>query len=142
MASMRNTLIDAGPIISLFDKSDRYHSAILAFMEGFEGNLITTWPVVTECMYMLRFSQKVQLNFLKWIERGALTLHQVEGSDLYRLMHLVEKYRDVPMDLADASLILVAEKLETDKIITIDGDFYVYRTIRNTYLTNLFTPSV
>lgn len=135
---MKNTLIDAGPIISLFDRSDKYHLASMAFLESFKGKLISTWPVITECMYMLRFSNKVQLNFLRWIYRGAITIVPIENDDLYRLTTLIEKYQDVPMDLADASLILVSEKLSVKDIITIDSDFYVYRTIRNQYLTNIF----
>ena len=60
---MRKTLIDAGPMIALFDKSDRYHKHVMKFLKDFDGELVTTWPVVTEVSHMLDFNIKVQIDF-------------------------------------------------------------------------------
>jgi hypothetical protein len=135
---MRSTLIDAGPIIALFDRSDNYHFKAMAFMKRFNGNLLTTWPVVTEVSHMLDFSVKTQINFLKWIDRGGLEILELSSIDLIRIIELSEKYDDVPMDLADASLIVASETKGINEIISIDSDFYIYRNIRNEYLTNVF----
>ena len=135
---MKNILIDAGPLIALFDRSDQYHSDAIRFIKNFEGELWTTWPVVTEVSYMLDFNQQVQLNFLTWIERGGLQVFTLENLHLHRFTALMEKFSDVPMDLADASLIVASEVTNYQEIASIDSDFYVYRDVCNQYLTNVF----
>jgi len=67
---VQKALIDSGPLIALFDKSDSYHKQSVEFFKEFKGILWTTWPVVTEVSHMLDFSIQVQINFLTWIERG------------------------------------------------------------------------
>ena len=135
---MKKTLIDSGPLIALFDRDDRFHRSALDFMEDFKGMLITTWPVITEVLHMLDFNVNVQMNFLKWIERGALSIMSLSDKQIPRLIELSEKYSDIPMDLADATMILISKFESIDEIITIDSDFYMYRNIRNKYLVNLF----
>ncbi|MEM8894937.1 MAG: pilus assembly protein [Bacteroidota bacterium] len=135
---MRNTLLDAGPLIALFDKNDSYHHQAIDFVKDYRGKLLTTWPVITEASHMLSFNVNVQLNLIKWIDRGGLHLFDLSFDHLERLIHLSEKFKDVPMDLADATLIVAAETTGVNEIATIDGDFYVYRDIRNQYLNNIF----
>jgi hypothetical protein len=135
---VRSTLIDAGPLIALFDRSDQYHQQALIFLKSYQGKLITTWPVITEVSHMLSFSTKVQINLLVWINRGGLQIFDLEFYHLSRLIDLSEKFNDVPMDLADASLIIAAESTSITEIASIDSDFYIYRDIRNRYLTNIF----
>ena len=135
---MGNTLIDAGPLIALFDKSDQYHEQAISFIKGFEGSLLTTWPVITEVSHMLDFSTRTQINFLTWINRGGLKIMELEFYHLIRIIELSEKFNDVPIDLADASLIVASEVKEISEIVSVDSDFYIYRDIRNRYLTNIF----
>ncbi len=135
---MRNTLIDAGPLIALFDSSDQYHLKAVRFIKEFEGQLCSTWPVLTEVCHLLDFNAKAQLNFLLWVERGAINLIELNANHLSRIIEFTRKFSDVPMDLADASLMVAAEKLNCMEIASIDSDFYIYRTIRNKYLTNTF----
>jgi uncharacterized protein len=135
---MKRCLIDAGPIIALFDKDDKFHGSIKEFLKGYEGFLYTTWPVITEVLHMLDFSVDTQINFLKWIKRGALDVKQINTEDISRIIDLSEKYSDVPMDFADASLIIVSESENIKEIISIDSDYYIYRNIRNEYVKNIF----
>ncbi|MEM9391069.1 MAG: pilus assembly protein [Bacteroidota bacterium] len=135
---MRNILIDAGPLIALFDRSDRYHLKSLSFLEDYHGQLCTTWPVITEVSHMLDFSIKVQLNFLEWIRRGGLQVVDLTDQHLFRICALTEKFSDVPMDLADASLVAASETIGISEIASIDSDFHIYRDVRNKYLTNVF----
>lgn len=135
---MRSILIDAGPLIALFDRSDKYHLKAVAFLKDFKGKLWTTWPVVTEVSHMLDYNTTVQQNFLIWIQRGGLQIVDLNLSDFSRLIELTEKFNDVPMDLADATLIVSSEKTGFKEIASIDSDFYIYRDVRNQYLTNVF----
>src|SRR5690554_774894 len=135
---MKRCLIDAGPLIALFDKDDKFHGPIKVFLKSYEGRLYTTWPVITEVLHMLDFSVNTQINFLKWIKRGALEVKQINIEDISRIIDLSEKYSDVPMDFADASLIMVSELENFKEIISIDSDFYIYRNIRNEYVKNIF----
>ena len=135
---MRNTLIDAGPLIALFDRSDQYHLMAVRFVEEYKGYFWTTWPVLTQVSHMLDFSVKAQLAFLEWINRGGLQLFELNESHFNRLILLTSKFKDVPVDLADASLIVASEHTGYDEIASIDSDFYIYRDIRNQYLKNIF----
>lgn len=135
---MKSILVDAGPLIALFDKSDAYHTQAINFLKNFKGRLSTTWPVITEASHMLGFSVTVQIALLEWINRGGLHIIEIESYHLTRLIELSEKFKDVPMDLADATLIVAAETNNLKEIATIDSDFYIYRDIRKRYLKNIF----
>ncbi len=115
---MKSILVDAGPLIALFRKRDAYHQQALTFIKNIEGRLITTWPVITEVMYMLNYPDG-QEKFLLWIERGGLEIAQMDGHSIPGLLTLIKKYSDLPMDLADATLMLYAEKTGINKIATI-----------------------
>lgn len=135
---MKSILIDAGPLIALFDKSDQYHTRSVSFIRNLNGTLFTTWPVITEASHILGFSVKAQIALLEWINRGGLHLIAIEHLHVDRLIELSEKFKDVPMDLADATLIVAAETNGIKEIATIDSDFYIYRDIRKRYLKNIF----
>lgn len=124
---MKSILVDAGPFIALFDKDDKYHIPVVSFLKQFKGQLITTWPVITEVTHLLGFNIKVQIAFLEWLKREAITIINLENSHLDRIIELSKKYSDVPMDLADSSLIVVSEMTNINEIVTIDSDYYVYK---------------
>lgn len=121
---MRSTLIDAGPLIALFDRSDRYHRRAVEAVKAEPGRLVSTWPVVTETSHMLDFDPRAQTALLEWIRRGGLELHDISGTELGRIIELMEQYADVPMDLADASLVASSEELGIARVLSIDRDFY------------------
>jgi uncharacterized protein len=134
---MPRCLVDAGPLIALFDRDDDQHEVILRFLADFSGGLVTSWAVITETLHMLVFSTEAQLDFLEWLRREALEIPRFGKEHLRRLIELSRKYADVPMDFADASLIVLAESEGLDEIITLDSDFLVYRTARGGALRNL-----
>ena len=136
---MKNTLVDAGPLIALFDKDDFYHQQILEFLKLYEGHLYTTWPIITETLHLLSFSVEVQLNFLKWLDRGGLKVLNFDQSIIKRVINLTKKYYDSPVDFADASLIAVAEREGIKDIISIDSDFH--KKEKGTFLNNIFLTS-
>ena len=134
---MKNIIVDAGPLIALFDKDDKYHTSVINFLKQFNGNLITTWPVITEVSHLLSFNVNVQIDFLEWLKREAVKIINLEFEHLDRIIQLSKKYSDVPMDLADSSLIVIAELTGINDIISIDNDYYVYRTKNKKAFNNL-----
>jgi len=134
---MQKTIIDSGPIIALFDKSDKYHKSVLKFIESFHGELITSWSVITEVSHMLDFNLRVQIDFLKWIELGGIKLYDIPQNEIVNIRVMMEKYLDIPMDLADATLMYIANKEKIKNIISIDSDFDIYRTLKKQSLNNL-----
>ena len=134
---MINSLIDAGPIIALFDGSDQHHRRVYQFMEHFRGNLITSWPVITEACYMLDFNKKTQLDYLDWITEGGVEIHHIEQWNIVHIRELMATYADLPADLADTTLLHIAEVRNLTQIITLDRDFDIYRTRQGDPLVNL-----
>ena len=121
-------LIDTGPIVALFDKDDRYHALCIEILKEIREPLVTTWPVVTECFYLLNFSWEVQDSLWLFIQRGGIGIYPVEKELVIRCRELMKQYCDLPMDLADATLVALAEVLEISKIFTLDHkDFSIYR---------------
>jgi hypothetical protein len=125
---MNKILIDSGPLIALFDKSDKYHVSIVKFLKENKDELVTSFASITETLYLLDFNVNAQLDFLEWVFKGAVLIENIANKDFAIIRTFMNKYKDLPIDFADACLILLSEKLKINRIITIDGDFNIYRT--------------
>lgn len=122
-------LLDTGPIVALFDSSDAYHDLCVEVLKGISQPLITTWPVLTEAFYLLGFSWKAQDNLWEFIMRGGIEILSLDEKMHARCRELMKKYQDLPMDLADGALIVLAEYREINEVFTLDHkDFKIYRT--------------
>ncbi|MDF3822422.1 PIN domain-containing protein [Leptospira sp. 96542] len=136
---MKNVaLVDSGPIIALFNSKDKFHKPTLKFLKSYSGELISSWPVVTEVVYLLSFSVEAQSDFLEWIERGSIHIIDLGIEDLKYIKNRMRKYSDLPMDLVDASLMCISEKQGIERIISIDSDISIYKNLKGKYLQNLF----
>jgi predicted nucleic acid-binding protein len=128
---MTNVLVDAGPLVALIDRSDPYHQVCREALSTISDPLGTVWPAYTEAMYLLRSSAKAQRALWDMINVGGLHLVELGNEDCPRMRELMWKYRDLPMDLADAALVRIAERERIRRIFTIDRhDFEVYRPQR------------
>jgi predicted nucleic acid-binding protein len=122
---VRSIIVDAGPLIALFRARDRQHEVARAAIESNPALLLSTWPVLTEACHFLRQEGKRAL--VAFIRRGALRLESLTRDDLPRLDELLARYEQ--MDLADASLVILAEKTGVLEMLTLDKrDFETYRT--------------
>jgi uncharacterized protein len=120
-------LVDTGPLVALFVRNDPDHEQVTAWIRGFRGKLLTTWPVITEVSHFLE--PKVTVRFLRWIEAGGAMIVEVPGEALSAIIQSMEKYLDCPMDLADASLVWLAGQSNVRDIVTLDvRDFTAFRT--------------
>jgi predicted nucleic acid-binding protein len=126
------------PLVALFDKDGRYHQAVKEFFREYTGRLHTSWAVITEVLHMLDFDVRAQIDFLTWVPRDALEITPLNKEWVARIAALSQKYADVSIDFAEATLIVIFEVERIKEIISIDSDFYIYRNIRNEYLENIF----
>jgi uncharacterized protein len=125
---MSNLLLDTGPFVALLDKSEKNHKRCVHYFESFKGKIITTEPVLTETIYLLGPSVKRQRVAIEFILKGGAALAPQSNHSLSRAIALMEKYRDIPMDFADATLVCLAEDLGTNEIFTLDiRGFSAYR---------------
>lgn len=124
------TLCDAGPLIAMIDRRDAAHAACVAAIDELRLPLVTTWPAFTEAMYFLGAAAgwNHQRELWRLTTEGLLVIHPTPAAEQARIQELMQQYRDLPMDLADGSLIAAAESLGVAKILTLDADFLVYRT--------------
>ena len=130
-------LIDAGPLIALFNPRDADHALCRQFFEGFRGDLVTTWPVLTESAYMLSSTANAQRSLLQWVENGGLDVRHLRVENVRSMLSYTQKYHDLPMDLADASLVALSIETGITDIVSIDSDFDVYRLPNKSKLKNL-----
>mgnify|MGYP001578929261 CR=1 FL=1 len=133
-------IVDTGPLAAWFRGNDPYHTVADRLFREFDGELLATWPVVVEVTHLLR--PEARLPFLAWVRKGGLALGDMDAEDLEQIERLIAKYRDQPMDFADATLVLLAERTGVGDIITLDRkQFEVYRFRGNRRFTNLMPAS-
>lgn len=123
----RELLLDTGAFISLVDRSARQHSECVAVLEGWRGPVVTTEAVLTETLHLVGPGWENQRVCLEFFLRGAFVLVPCSKKSLRRVAELMEKYQDVPMDFADATLVALGEELGTEWVFTLDRGFSIYR---------------
>ena len=128
---MADILLDTGPLVALLNKDEHLHEDCVAFLEGFRGRFLSTEPVLTEGIYLLGDSFHGKKKCLEFVLE-AVQLIPSSMTSLKRSLVLMEKYKDVPMDFADATLVALAEETGIGDIFTLDvKDFRTYRWLRN-----------
>ena len=123
-------LTDTGPLIGIVDPADSYHIRSREVVESLAGEvLLTTWPCFTEAMYFLGESGGFRYQAVLWDSHrnGQLLIHTLTEAETHRTEALMAQYQGTPMDLADASLIAVAESLGFHRVFSFDRDFFIYR---------------
>lgn len=122
-------ILDTGPFIALVDRSEKRHADCVRTFSSWSGLILTTEAVLTETLHLVG-SWRAQQVCLEFVNRGAFLVVPSSVESLKRVTALMEKYRDVPMDFADATLVVLAEEAETEQIFTLDrSGFLVYRRL-------------
>jgi uncharacterized protein len=128
-------LCDTGPLVALIDQDDSFHTHCIAALDTLPAEpLLTTWPCLVEAMYLLWRAGgfPAQEELWGYLADELVVLHTPEAEEWKRMRTLMGQYHDAPMDLADASLVVVAERLRLRRIFTLDSHFHAYR-IEGTY---------
>ncbi len=121
---------DSGAIYALYDADDRHHHGVCSVVREDPGPIIVPSPILGELDYLLRVNLGIdaELSFLAGIRSGAFVVEPFTSSDLVRCSELIADYRDLDLGLADASVVATAERLDVNRILTVDQrDFRVVR---------------
>lgn len=133
-------IADTGFWLALSNRKDQHHALAKRRLRQVREPLVTTWPVVTETCYLLlsRLGSASQQRFVDSFSAGAFSVFDLRREHGPRISALMKSYSDLPMDLADASLVLLAEELGHGRILsTDDRDFNTYRWKRHKPFENL-----
>ncbi len=121
-------LLDTGPLVALLDRSERMHEPCTEWISQFRGTLLTTEAVVTEACHMVRRLPGGPARCVEAALRPGIGLVQLEMEHHLRILRLITKYADTPMDYADATLVAVGEALGVRTVFTLDRKrFTAYR---------------
>ena len=124
-------LVDAGPLVALFDPADADHQRCADLLRSIEEPLATTVPALTETFHLLAPDSKGGQALMDFIVDGGMSIAYLDDQAVGRAFELMLQYRDRPMDFADASIVVTAEMLRIRKLFTLDrGDFASYRVKR------------
>lgn len=127
-ASVADILLDTGAWYALLDRRERAHGSCVNALQSISGRLISTEAVLTETLWLVEALPDGPRRCAEFVRRGVVTLVPTSVESLGRAVDLMEKYRSVPMDFADASLVTLGEELGLDSVFTLDRrGFGVYR---------------
>jgi predicted nucleic acid-binding protein len=123
-------ITDSSALIALLNAEDPAHARCAEALQFLPAQpLLITVPSFVEAMYFLGKLGGFALQNHLWTlwTHGKIAIHCPSDAELQRMRTLMEKYADIPMDFADASIVAAAESLGVDTVFTIDSDFYIYR---------------
>ena len=127
---MKTWLVDTGPLVAYLDGADRAHQEVVARLDEFTGELVTSSAVVTEAMHLVGARGSGPRLLAELVEASAMSIYDLSRPpELFDVVSLMEKYHDTPMDYADGTLVLLAEALNIREVLTLDRrGFSTYRT--------------
>ena len=131
-------LIDSGPLIALFHAGDNHHQHVRNFLNKNQYSFVSTLAVFAEVSHFLSVNFRAQQDFYNWVMHKGVILADINQHDMPRLIELTTKYSDLPMDFADATLVIAAEKSGLREILSLDSDFNIYRLPGREHIYNVY----
>ena len=130
-SAARKLIIDTGPLVAMLRAKDRQHQRVVDFMALHQPVLMTTLAVVVEVCHFL--PTRAAARFLRWVQMGGMEVADLDAKVLIGIADLMEKYGDIPMDFADATLVWLAEQRSCSEILTLDErSFRAFRGLAST----------
>ena len=137
---METLLTDSSPLIALLDRSDQHHDWAVEQFSHFSNPLLTCEGAITEAAHLLLDAGVQPWGVLKLIERKIISVQFNLELNLDRVLSLMKKYADTPMDFVDACLVAMTEQKRDCKLLTLDSDFRIYRRFERQTIP-LITPA-
>jgi hypothetical protein len=128
LAVISRVLVDTGPLVAILSDHDAHHDACTQQLRSIRAPLLTCWPVLTEAAWLLRNNPDAVDDLIRSIGSGFLHVLDIQPTECGAIADIMDRYRDLPAQLADAMLMHLAQREQTDVIFTLDRrDFTVYR---------------
>jgi predicted nucleic acid-binding protein len=125
---MRRVLVDTGPLVAIFSVSDQHHAICIEALRDLPGPLFSCWPVIAETAWLLRKKSGAVQRLLKSIAGGFLEILALQASETVEIWNVMEKYKNISPQLADAALVHLAQRDGFDLVFTLDRrDFLVFQ---------------
>ena len=128
---MTGVLLDTSCVVALLDRSERHHRQCVEVVSRLDAPLITCEAVIAESCYLLRDVDQAAEAILENVDRGVFVVPYRLTGNAANVKRLMKKYADRPMDFADACLVDMANDFQTGRVLTLDGDFTIYRWGKN-----------
>ncbi len=138
---IERAIVDAGPLVAVFNEKEPTHAWARDRLYRFARPLLTCEPVLTEAFFLLRRARRGDSGLMDLLARRLVVLPFRLEPELVPILALMRKYADVPMSLADACLVRIAELDPRATVFTLDSDFRRYRTSRGRALRLLVPPA-
>ena len=114
-------VVDTGPLVAWFNRKDPAHALVRAGWAPLIGRFVTTGAVITEALHFLQPLAGGAEGLAGFFRKGLVTIDDTFAQNrLDAAVGLMARYHDIPMDFADATLVLLAERLVTPNILTLD----------------------
>lgn len=132
---MRRILVDSGILLSYYQRNEPLHQAVVAFFDQTSAELITSPICIAEVLWLLGDPGDARVlaaqnHLLGAVSRGGIEAVNLLPEDYGRIAELNDRYADLPGDFADLTLVALSERLNVKEILSLDGDFDVYRRFR------------
>ncbi len=124
------TLLDTGPLVAAIDRRDQYHGWAIEQFKRLPLPFLTCEAVCTEAAYLLRRIGVKPAALFSLISSGGVVIRYDLEAEAEQLADLLTRYDNIPMDLADACLVRMAEQHANSTVLTLDSDFQIYRKHR------------
>lgn len=124
---MSAILLDTGPLVALLDRRDRFHQWAVAQWAELSPPLLSCEPVLAEACFLVRNLPGGPTSVLELVDRGVLSVPFRLDANVPAVQRLLMRYASVPMSLADACLVRMAEQVSRSRVLTLDRDFLLYR---------------
>ena len=121
------TLVDTGPLVAMLDRNDAHHKWMVASLASVTGALTTCEPVLTEVCFLLKRNYGAADAVFELLGQDLLRIEFDLASEYKRVQQLMGRYADLPVSLADACLVRMAELIPDSRVMTLDRDFTIYR---------------
>ena len=128
---MKRVLVDTGPLVAILSRRDEHHTICVHALRDLPGPLFSCWPVITEAVWLLRAYPRAVQQLLKSIGSGFVELLPLGSTEAKAIADVMKRYENIRPQLADATLVYLADRDGIDTIFTLDQrDFSVYHSVR------------
>ena len=121
------TLLDTGPLVAFLAADEQHHQWAVARFRELEPKFLSCEAVLAEAFYLLGFAPEAMEKIEYFLEQGWLKIPFRFEAEKRAVLKLMRRYQNVPMSLADACLVRMAELYNELPVFTLDSDFRVYR---------------